>query len=286
MSTNSEQNTGKKINKLQQQVATEETYSLKVPENYERYFVPVIGKPLAKELLAHASLQKGERVLDVACGSGIVARLASRKIGQTGSVTGLDMNPGMLAVARSTTQETGPITWRESGAEAMPFRDKTFDVALCQLGLQFMEDQSAALKEMQRVLVTGGRLTLNVPGPAGPVFAIFAEAMERHIGTRAAEFIHHVFSLDSTTRLRQLISKASFRNIEIHPRNKMLHLPAPKAFFWQYIHSTPLIDVVSGADKNARESLEQEVTSKWRDFVQDDGTLAYSQRIILASAVK
>lgn len=282
MSTNLKHNTAKKA---KQQIPLEETYSPKIPENYERYFVPVIGKPLAKDLLALASLQKGERVLDVACGSGIVARLASREVGGTGSVTGIDINPGMLAVARSNTQKAGPVKWRKSSAEAMPFRDETFDVVLCQLGLQFMEDKSAALGEMQRVLVTGGRLILNVPGPAGPVFAIFAEAMERHIGSRAAEFINHVFSLNNTAQLRQLIRNARFRNIVIHPGHKMLRLPATKEFLWQYIHGTPLIDVVSKVSRETRKALEQDITGKWRDF-ERDGAMAYRQRIILASAIK
>jgi len=73
------------------------------PENYEKFFVPAIGGPLAKDLVASASLQPGERVLDVACGTGVVTRLAARQVGQRGSVAGLDVNPGMLSVARSVT---------------------------------------------------------------------------------------------------------------------------------------------------------------------------------------
>jgi ubiquinone/menaquinone biosynthesis C-methylase UbiE len=143
-----------------------ETYSLKPPENYERYFVPAIGAPLARDLLGVAALRPGERVLDVGCGTGIVARLASEQVGSTGSVTGVDVNPGMVAVARSTTPANRSIKWREASAEDMPLPDESFDVVLCQLSLQFMADRLGALQEMRRVLVPGGRLILNLPAPA------------------------------------------------------------------------------------------------------------------------
>src|SRR5512146_3463808 len=107
------------------------TYSGSAPENYERYFVPQIGAPLAADLLEIAALRPGERVLDVACGTGVVARLAAQRVGPTGSVAGLDLNPGMLAVARSVAPSDSSIQWYESSAEAMPLSDETFDAVLC-----------------------------------------------------------------------------------------------------------------------------------------------------------
>jgi ubiquinone/menaquinone biosynthesis C-methylase UbiE len=121
-------------------------YSANVAENYERFFVPAIGAPVAADLIECAELRPGERVLDVACGTGVVARLAAERVGGTGAVAGLDLNPGMLAVARSVTPSDMVIDWHEASAEAMPLSDESFDVVLCQLGLQFVPDLRGLLR--------------------------------------------------------------------------------------------------------------------------------------------
>jgi ubiquinone/menaquinone biosynthesis C-methylase UbiE len=263
----------------------DEKYGLKPPENYERFFVPTIGEPLANDLIRLAALRPDERILDVACGTGIVARLATQQVGSNGTVAGLDVNPGMLEVARSITPAGMSIEWYESSAEDMPLPDEAFDVVLCQLSLQFMADKLAALREMQRVLVSGGRLILNVPGPTGKIFAVLAEAMERHISSEAAGFVTHVFSLHDTTETQQLLNKADFRDIAVQANNKMLNLPPPKEFLWQYVHSTPLAGVVAEVDEEVLAALECEVIEKWQGF-EEDGTLIYQQCIVVASARK
>jgi SAM-dependent methyltransferase len=125
-------------------------------ETYERALIPAVfaaWTPLVVEL---AEPRAGERVLDVACGTGVVARLAAQQVGRTGKVVGLDLNPGMLAVAAARAAGEPPtsasITWQEANAARMPFPDAAFDVAYCQLGLQFFPDRPAALREMNRVL--------------------------------------------------------------------------------------------------------------------------------------
>ena len=110
----------------------EKAYDKKPQVNYERFFVSAIGSPLATDLVRVAALRPGERVLDVACGTGVVARLAAKQVGATGTVAGLDVNPGMLAVARSATPPGMPIEWHQASAEAMQLPDATFDVVLCQ----------------------------------------------------------------------------------------------------------------------------------------------------------
>src|SRR5688572_9319139 len=144
-------------------------------EDYERYFVPAIGAPLAADLIDMAALRPGERVLDVACGTGIVARLAAERVGTTGSVAGLDINPGMLAVARSVAPPAVPIEWHEASAESMPLPDEAFDVVIFQMGLQFVLDKRAALREMRRVLAHGGRMGVNKSGHMTPFVTIMAE---------------------------------------------------------------------------------------------------------------
>ncbi len=261
------------------------SYGGSAPENYERYFVPVISMPLATDLMDIAALRPGERVLDVACGTGIVARLAAGRVGNTGTVAGLDLNPGMLAVARSVTPPDMAIAWHEASAEAMPLPDESFDVVLCQFGFQFFPDKPAALREMRRVLAPGGRLVINVPGPIPRTFVILAEALARHINPELAGFVHHVFSLRDSDELQHLISDAGFREVAIQSITKALRLPASEAFLWQYVHSTPLGGAVAQADDEHRAALERDVVSKWQAFVED-GVLMDQLDIIVATAWK
>ena len=138
-------------------------------ETYERALVPAVFAPWAPLVVALTDPQPGERVLDIACGTGLIARLAAERVGRTGNVTGLDLNPGMLSFAASITSPdpatSAPIIWREASATNMPLPDAAFDVVYCQLGLQFFPDRPAAMREMYRVLVPGGRLgTYGVAG--------------------------------------------------------------------------------------------------------------------------
>lgn len=267
---------------------TKQTYTeinrAKPSENYERFFVPAIGEPVAKDLIQKAELRFGEHVLDVACGTGIIARLAFQHVGEKGTVIGTDINPGMLLVARSITSDL-PIEWQEANAEDLPFKDESFDVVFCQMGLQFMDDKLAALKEMHRVLKSGGRLFLNLPGPAGEPFAILAEVLERNISPKAKDFVYEVFSLNDTNAIKQLFYNAGFSNVDVDAKIKTLSLPAPKDFLWQYLYSTPLAKIISEADEEEKELLEEEVVDKWQNFVEND-YLLYDQRINTVSTQK
>jgi len=156
-----------------------------VPENYERYNVPSIFAPWADDLVEMAALQPGERALDIACGTGIVARTAARRLGSGGGVVGLDLSAPMLAVARSAAAAEGvTIEWREGNGLQLPLADEAFDVVVCQQGLQFFPDRPAALREMYRVLAPGGRLVLSVwrEIERSPGFAVLAQALTRHVG--------------------------------------------------------------------------------------------------------
>ena len=263
----------------------DEVHGVTLPENYERFFVPAIGAPLAADLVREAEVRSGDRVLDVACGTGIVARLASDQVGTTGTVAGLDINPGMLEVARSSSPPGGSIEWYEASADAMPLPDESFDAVLCQLSLQFFADQLSALREMLRVLVQNGRLALSVPGPAALIFDTLSDAMERHISPQAAGFVRQVFSLHDTTEIEGLMGKAGFRDVEVGGRMRTLRLPPAEEFLWQYVQSTPLSQEVSHADEEAREALESEVLPKWQRL-EDDGVLLCQQRIVVANARK
>lgn len=254
-------------------------------ENYQRFFVPSIGGPVADDFLEVADLQPGERVLDVACGTGVVTRLATERVGAAGSVAGLDVNPGMLAVARSETPAGISIEWHEASAESMPLRDESFDVVLCQMGLQFVLNKLAALREMRRVLKTGGRAHVCMPGPKPPLFAIMTDALARHLSPKAASFGDLVFSMHDVDELSAIMRSAGFREVDVQAKRKSLRLPAPKDFLWQYIYSTPLAEATAQADARKLDALERDVCAQWQEFVVD-GSLSLQVGMTTASATK
>jgi ubiquinone/menaquinone biosynthesis C-methylase UbiE len=248
--------------------ARTEAYTGTAPENYERYFVPAIGRPLAGALVDVAGVGPGQRVLDVACGTGIVASVAAERVGAEGSVAGVDLNPGMLAVARSTPASGVPISWHEAAADALPFPDGAFDLVLCQLGLQFFPDRLGALREMRRVLAPSGRTLVLVPGPAPEIFAILEDALAAHFTPDVAAFVQVVFSLHEPDELRGLMADAGFRRFDARAHRKTLQLPSPEEFLWQYVSSTPLATAVADLDDHARTAVTQDVVASWQRFTR------------------
>jgi ubiquinone/menaquinone biosynthesis C-methylase UbiE len=267
-----------------QQVYGQE-YGGSAPENYERYFVPVIPGPLARDLVGRARLRPGERVLDVACGTGVVARLAAERVAPGGSVAGLDVNAAMLSVARTATA-AAPLTirWYESTAEAMPFPDGSFDVALCQLGLQFIPDRPAAVRELHRVLAPGGRVLISTPGPS-PLFDALHDLVRRYVSEEAATFMGMVFSLHDVGELRQLLAAAGFEAIEVSAEIRELRLPDPASFLWQYLSCTPIADAVSAMPSSRRAQMEREARERWQPWVRD-GVVIQPQPMTISSARK
>jgi ubiquinone/menaquinone biosynthesis C-methylase UbiE len=262
-----------------------EPMSVLPPENYERYFVPTISKPLAHDLVRLAALCSGERIVDVGCGTGVVTRLAAQEVGASGIVVGVDVDAGMLAVARSVTPPALEIVWRQAGAEALPLTDASFDVALCQMSLQFMEDRRKALREMHRVLVPGGRILLDLPGPATPQFEALAESMGRHSMAQGKAFVERVFSLHVPAVVEELLADAGFRDVEVHAATRPFFVPAPREFLWQYVSSTPLAGPMAGADGRAKAAFEADVLEAWEPFAQDDG-MTLNQPMVFARAFK
>lgn len=250
-----------------------EAYGGSGPENYERYFVPAIGRPMANDLVESAALRPGERVLDIACGTGAVSRLAAERVKPDGSVVGLDINPGMIEVARSVASSEVDMAWQTGSAESMPLPDNEFDVVLCQLGLQFMADKTAALEEMHRVLKPDGRLILSVAGPSPEPFVAMADALAQHIGPQAGAFVGMVFSLHDPEEVQALFSDAGFRGVEIETNTPTLRLPKPEEFLWQYVSSTPLAERVAQANDDTRAAVERDVVSAWQPYTENGASL-------------
>jgi SAM-dependent methyltransferase len=246
------------------------------PEAYERHLVPAIFAPWATVLLALARLQPGERVLDAACGTGAVARAATPRVGVAGKVTGVDLNPGMLKVARAVAGEAGQsIAWREGNLEALPFADGAFDVVLCQQGLQFCPDKAAAVAELRRVLREGGRLALSVWRDIRhfPYILALASALADHVGTEAGQRMSAPCSFGSAEALRALVKQAGFMDVQIRIDILPVRVPSLEAFLPAQFVASPIAADIAALDEPARAALFADIERRLLPYM-DDGGLA------------
>lgn len=256
---------------------------------YERALVPALFAAWAPPVVDLGAPRSGERVLDVACGTGVVARLAAQRVGPTGVVVGLDLNPGMLAVAAASEAGPGraPITWREASATSMPFPDSAFDIVYCQAGLQFFPDRPAALREMHRVLVAGGRAGLMVWRgiQQSPGFEALAVALDRHVSAEAAGVMRAPFGFAEADGLRALVADAGFRDISIQAHTRAVCFPSVARFVQDQIAASPLAAHVAKVSDAARAGLVGQVAHAL-DSYQVEGALTFPIEANLASATK
>lgn len=252
-------------------------------ENYQRYFVPAIATPVSADLLRIAALQPGERVLDVACGTGVITRLAAKQVGPAGSVTGIDVAPDMIEVASSTPAPADSrIDWHVFDAASLTLPDHSYDVVLCQMGLMFMEEREAAAAEMHRVLVPGGRVIVSTPGAIQPPFELMEQAIVEHINRDLGGFVRAVFSMHDPDTLTALLRGAGLHDVSAGIRATRLRLPAPAEFLWQYINLTPMGPFVAEASEDARSAMERQVVERWQPFVVRGETVV-EQPMVIAS---
>jgi uncharacterized protein (DUF1330 family)/SAM-dependent methyltransferase len=183
-------------------------------EIYDALFVPALFRQWGPVIAAEARIGRDDRVIDVACGTGVLALAALDRVGADGTVTGLDPNADMLGVAR---RKSSRIDWREGRAEEIPFADGSFDAAVSQFGLMFFEDRSAGLREMMRVLKTGGRLAVAVCDSLdrSPGYAAVADMLERLFGSDVANAFRAPFVLGNEDVLRSLCVKAGIERAEV-----------------------------------------------------------------------
>jgi len=258
-------------------------------EAYEHYIVPAWMGEWADALIAVAQLEPGQQVLDVACGTGVVARRAAIRLGTGAKVSGLDADPGMIQVARRYAEkENAPfIDWHCGDAVRMPFSDERMDVLICQQGLQFFPDQPAALREMSRVLARGGRLALSVwrALDRSPFLAVLAEVLGRYLGPEATMPFHATCSLSRREDLRQLVSAAGFSEIHIRLEAKVARYPSFSSFLHGYISVFPFAARIAAMPEVDRIRMFEEIYTALETFIDDDG-LAVPMESHLLTACK
>lgn len=241
-----------------------------VPAPYERVMVPAVFGPWAKDLLDTVALPAGTRVLDVACGTGIVARLAATQVGPTGRVVGLDINEAMLSVARAQPQPTGgQIEWQQGDATRLPFPDGEFGAVLCQQGLQYVPDRPAALREMKRVLASGGRLGLSVFSESVG-YQIFERTAAQFVGEKAAAIMREAFALADLGELSELLKRAEFSTVQVHTRTLPARFASARDFI-DYQLGGRLASAVSTLSDETRTALVAALLKAFESYMDSDG---------------
>jgi ubiquinone/menaquinone biosynthesis C-methylase UbiE len=244
-------------------------------EGYESYMVPTLFRPWATSLIQAADPKPGERVLDVGCGTGVVARQVASRLGASAAVTGLDLSPNMLEVAKATaTREGVAIEWREGSAEQLPFPENSFDLVLCQFALMFFADKAAALAEMRRVVTRNGRVLVSVWQGLDrhPFYQTLHNVIQERLGMSA---LQDIFALRSAAELRSLALGTGFRRVEVEPMSMTARFPNPDGFLAGEIEvDTAAIPSMQHLDAHARQRIVSAITADMefplKDVTHDD----------------
>lgn len=191
---------------------------------YESLFVPALFGQWTTVMIDAAGIQPGQQILDVACGTGVLAREVVQHVGKDGVIAGLDPNPGMLAVAKEISPE---VDWRQGAAEDIPFAEDFFDNVMSQFGLMFFQDRAKAIQEILRTTKSNGSITIAVWDSIENIAGYLAEMnlIERFAGETAAEAVRAPFVLGNQAELRDLFSLAGGSSIEIQTAQGVAQFP-------------------------------------------------------------
>lgn len=213
--------------------------SAEVAEIYEKRFVPALFADWAGPVVEAAGVEAGDRVLDVACGTGIAARVAADRVGPTGEVTGVDLNPAMLDVARRIAPG---VDWSQGDVGALPFPEASFDRVLCQMALMFFVDRPLAVREITRVVRPGGTVAVMTPASldAQPAWGLFVAAVAASAGPDAVELLSSYWSAGNRDELTQLMTRAGLTVTHPITRTGTAVFDSLDSMITTEVESTPL----------------------------------------------
>jgi SAM-dependent methyltransferase len=249
---------------------------------YDTIMVPAMMEDWAVKVADAAHIRPGQRVLDVACGTGVVSRAVLARVGPSGTVTALDPNRGMLAVAE---RRAPSVTWTHGAAEQLPFDAAAFDVVISQFGLMFFQDRRRAIAEMLRVLVRGGRLTVAVWDSVEniPAYAAEVALLERVAGTRAADALRAPFVLGDRDALAALFRAAGAADVRVTTDRATARFPTLRILLeadlrgWLPVMGVPL-------PEETIQQILRDADREMAEYVGPDGTVAFEQSAHIVTA--
>lgn len=251
-------------------------------EVYEEFFLPALFAEWPPRVADAARIGMGHKALDVACGTGVLARTIAQRVGPSGSVTGFDINPGMLAVARRKAPD---IAWRQGRAEALPFDDDQFDAVVSQFGLMFFVDRRAALAEMYRVLRPGGRLAVAVWDAVdrSPGYTAMVKLLRELFGDSAADALRAPFVMGDTKVLRALFIDAGIADARITTQEGMARFDSIESWVYTDIKGWTLADMIDDAQYHR---LLEAAKKKLQAYAGVDGKVAFRMPAHIVTATK
>lgn len=249
-------------------------------EIYDEFFVPALFRQFTAAIAKAARLTPGQRVLDVACGTGVLAQEAARRVGPEGKVVGLDRNDGMLAVAGRKAHD---VDWRHGMAEDLPFSDGAFDAVISQFGLMFFEDRAKALKEMVRVTRPGGRIAVAVWAPleTSPGYADMVTLLERLFGKQVADELRAPFTLGEERRLRLLFADGGMPNVELSRVEGTARFPSIEDWVRVDVKGWTLARFI---DEERYRLLLREAERELRGYLREGARVEFAIHALLAAA--
>lgn len=263
-------------------VATKGQVTRSAADIYEEFFVPALFAEWAPRVTSAANVAQGQKILDVACGTGVLTREIRRRLGSNGTIIGLDCNEGMLAVARRWTDG---IEWRLGQAEALPFSDNSFDAVVSQFGLMFFEDRPRALAEMWRVLRRGGRLAVAVWGAldSTPGYADMTALLQRLFGAEVAGALRAPYCLGDRNALQALFAEGGIEGARIHTLDGMAQFPSIESWVNTDVKGWTLADRIDDAQYR---TLQEAAQRGLRHHATADGTVQFLHPAHIVSATK
>lgn len=249
---------------------------------YQDHLVPAIFDRLARRLVELAAIAPGERVLDVACGTGAVTRAAARRVGPDGEVVGVDVNDSMLAVAEASSDG---IDLRQAEAVDLPFPDDRFDVVTCQQAVQFLPDPVAGLAEMRRVTAPGGRVVFSVLRglAANPVYRVFHDALGTHVGADAAAMIGSPFAVGDGEVLRRMAEEAGLADVTVRIAIDEERFPSIAEFVTHEAASSPLSEELARLEPASRAALVDDLRERLAGQVDDLGLVFHNDTHVVTA---
>lgn len=230
--------------------AQQGVFTASLPELYERFLVDPLFRPFAQALLDRIAPAPTDRLLDVACGTGIVLRLAQHTIADRGRLVGVDASPAMLAIARSVAPT---IDWRQGDAAGLPVnQDEAFDAVTCHQGFQFFADKPAALREMRRVLAAGGRVALATWQPIddAPLFRDLQRVAEQYLGS----YVDQRHSFGDPEAVKCVLMDGGFHHVGVEMVTRTVRMGCSGAEVFNRLNARAVV----GMSQAGRDMTDQE----------------------------
>jgi SAM-dependent methyltransferase len=254
-------------------VAEETDPEVEAARAYESLHVEALFRQWARPVLEAAGAAAGDRVLDVACGTGVLAREALGRVEPTGSVTGLDLGAGMLAVAEEIESD---VTWIEGEASRLPFEDDEFDVVVSQFGLMFFPDPIQAIREMLRCTKPGGRVAVAVweALERSAAYPISVEILNRRAGADAAGALRAPFVLGDTDELHGMFTSAGASAVSIETHTGTARFPSVRTMVEADLRGwLPVMGVV--LEDDLVDEILAEAETALSEFVTAEGEMVF-----------